>query len=565
MRIKRGRKSDALPESKGTAYSKPTGLPWYWRNLSRFIGGACSVVLAFLILSPVPGFFWATYFRVNATYISQKISDRFVAPQLEVKVRYELSNHSKVTAYIHPQYRALPSGHKLIPVYYLSSNPRIAYYAGPGGDEKLATAVLYPIFGVSLGTIGIYLLYSAITWRRQVLALAYRPGQRGIVRLRWKQPAENVATAVITPRSDGLEYSWEVLAAKTPIDGIVAFLWPLLRVKNFPRPGSSVPLRPETAEVAGNLGPHQWLILNANGQLILPRSRAEPIIGTGQSLSISPGSPFLFTTHRQLLAAYAAVLTEARQLPAFIRPPAKSDGLPLLHTLRTLLCWRVLVRFHVEGHVRRQLKSLDDACIRAQMLTTTENFDDRERDKFTEMRAQLQLLSNSLTNVRSRLASLIVIVAAVLPVLLALVKVHQLQFNLLVQIVFYWLLRSLVFLPGIFALMAYNDAFRCKRRLFASFQFPKTSIGQSDSGIYALEDEMFAQIGQRKHLEPMSDCYARILVLTAWTTLWIWSFLTAKSSPYPLGANVVVIISVITTIWVWRSILTVRRRMRDVR
>ena len=530
------------------------GLAWHWRILSRLAVGACSVILAFLILSPIPGPFRVTYFQVNATYISQETLSPLTAPQLRVKIRYYLNGNSQVTAYIYPQYRALPPRHKVIPIYYLSSKPRTAYYAGPGGDEKLSSAILYPIAGVGLGILGVYLLCSVLTWRRQVLALVRKPSRRCTVRLRWHAEDNIPTTVVVTPHEGSMEYSWRVLPAKTPVDGIVEFLRNLSGVKSSFKSGSPVSLRPESAELTGSLSPHRWLILHADGQLILPVSRAEPVIGTSQSLKINANKFFLLAAHRRLFAAYATVLTETRQLPAFIRPPSKSDSLPVLHALRTLLCWRALVRLHVELDIRGQLKCLTDAYIRSQMLTTPSGrYAEQDRRDLAELRDECQLLSTSLTNIRSRIVSLILGAAAVLPPLLVIIKVHQYQLSLLVQVVLFYTIWSLAFLPGIFALRVYIDAFQCKRRLFLSL------------GIYDLENEVFAKLGQRKRLERMWDCYARTLVLAAWTAFWMWQLLSSKSNPYPVGANIIVFIIIMTTLLAWWSMRTIRRRRLEER
>jgi hypothetical protein len=530
------------------------GLAWHWHILSRLAMGACSVVLAFLILSPIPGPFRVTYLQVNATYISQEILSPLAAPQLRVKVRYYLNGNLRLTAYIYPQYRALPSRHRVIPIYYLPSEPRTAYYAGPGGDENLRSSMLYPVAGVGLGVLGVYLLCSVLAWRRQVLAQVRMPNRRCTVRLRWHSEKNMQTTVVVTPHEGGMEYSWEVLPAKTPVDRVVVFLRNLSNVRSSFESASPALRRPESAELAGGLSPHQWLILRTDGQLILPVSRAEPLVGTSQSSEINANKFFLRVAHRELLAAYATVLGESQQLPAFIRPPSKSDSLPVLHSLRTPLCWRALVRLHVELDIRRQLKCLADAYIRSQMLITPSGcYAEQERRGIAELRDECQLLSTSLTNIRSRIVSVILGAAAVLPPLLVIIKVHQLELSILVRVVLLYIIWSLIFLPGIVALRAYIDAFSVKRRLFMSL------------GIYGLEDEVFAKLGQRKRVERMWDCYARTLVLAAWTALWIWQLLWSKSDPYPVGADTVVPLIIATTILAWWAMRIIRRRRLEER
>jgi hypothetical protein len=531
------------------------GLEWHWRILSRLAVGACFVVLAFLILSRIIGPPRVTYGQVNATYISQKTLNPLTAPQLRVKIRYYLNSNSQVTAYIYPQYRALPSRHEVIPVYYLPSKPGTAYYAGPGGDKNLPSATLYRIAGVGLGILGVYLLCSVLTWRRQVLALVRKPIRTCTVRLRWHSEDHiRTTTVVVTPHEGSMEYSWRVLPAKISDDVIVAILRNLFSVKSSFESGSPASPRPERAELTGRLSPHRWLILHADGQLILPASRAEPVIGTRQSLKIDANKSFLLVAHRRLFAAYATVLGETRQLPAFIRPPSESDSLRVLNGLRTLLCWRALVRLNVELDIRRQLKCLTDAYIRSQMLIIPSGrYAEQERRNLAELRDECQLLSASLTDIRSRIVSLILGVAVVLPPLLVIIKVHQFQLSRLVQVVIFYTVWSLAVLPGIFVLRGYIDAFQCKRRLYISL------------GIYGLENEVFAKLGQRKSFERMRDCYARTLVLAAGTAFWIWRILSPKAYPYPVAADVIVAL-IITTIWLaWWSMRMIRRRRLEER
>jgi hypothetical protein len=530
------------------------GLAWYWRIFSRLAVSACSIAIAFLILSPVSGLFRVTYFQVNAAYISQQTLSPFEAPHLRVEIRYYLYDNSQVVTYIYPQYRALPPDHKIIPIYYLPSKPRTAYYAGPGGDERLRNAEFTPILGEGLGILGVYLLCSTLIWRRQVRALVRTPNGTYTVRLRWYAEDDIPRTVVVTSHEGRMEYSWRVLPAKTPVDEIVACLQNFFNVKNAFKSGSPASLRPERAELSGSLGPHRWVVLYADGRPILPISRVEPVIGTGQSSKIDTNKVALRVAHRRLFAAYATALGEVRQLPNFIRPPSKSDSLPGLPTLRTLLCWRALVRIHVELDIRRQLRCLTDVYVRSQMLIISSGRRaEQERLQLVELRDECQLLSASLINIRSRIVSLILGSATVLPPLLVIIKVHQFQLSRLVQIVFFYTVWSLAFLPGILILRGYIDAFLCKRRLFASL------------GIYDLENEVFAKLGQRKRVERMWDCYARVLVLSAWTAFWAWQFLSSESNPYPAGANIIGPLIVVTILLAWWLARFIKRRSLEER
>jgi hypothetical protein len=537
--------------------------------MSRFKGGACAIIMGLLVtFGPIPALLThGPYFKINATYVSQRITDRFLDPQLQVKVRFKVGSNPPVTTYVYPVDKSLPSAHRSIPIIFFGPKPSEAYYAGPGGDAKLLPGIFsWTNLGAGLIAVGVYFLLSAIIWRRQMLVLVRNPGERRTVRLSWRQlGSKGSPTVLITIPESGLEYSWQVLPPETaPASMLVAFLR-LFRRSERPVDGDSsdVP-RSDVAEITVEPGPHKWIIVYDDGQLTLPISRAEPVIGTGRSIRPPADISSIATAHRRLLASYSTVLEEARRLPVFIRPPAKSDAMPLLRVLRTLLCWRWLVRLHVESHVRRQLRHLDGAYIRSQMVTPKGGYRaEKKRRNFGCLRDESQLLANSLTDIRRRVTSFIIGLATILPVILVTIKIHQLQLDRLVEKALILILFSLVVMPGVFALMAYTDAFRCKRRLFASCLAPGISVQSTHGSIYRLEDELFCLLGQEKRLESMQDFIAYFLVLAGGTTIWIWAFLTP--GPTFIGASQWIVLTLVTMFFVWRFVANLKRRLHEER
>jgi hypothetical protein len=485
------------------------------------------------------------YSRTKATFVAQKILDPLWEPQLLVKVRFTPRNHSPVTALIHPNYRTLPSTRKPIPILYEHDSPTTAFYAGPGGDAFHPThsSAESSIFaGTCFVVIGLFLLIPVINKRRRILSLVHQHGQKHVVHLRWQEKPKSYPTVIITDPQEFSGYSWLVFEPNTTKDGI---LRRLRRSSRSQRTGAGAVTRPDRAEFVGVLSPHRWIVLRAAGELLLPESRAEPVIGSSPPpRPLLPGEQAaLAEAHRRLLAAYAAVCSQVRLLPRFVCPPAGSGAEPGLPVVRTLLCWRPSVRLHVESHIRRQLKQLADAYVRSQMLIPETGAGSAKRQFLSGLQEECKQFSASLSDIPGRATAYVVIIATVLPLIPALVKTHQVPFNQLLGIALTLALYVLVFLPGIFALIAYTDAFRCKRRLFMSYIPAGACAAKSPlENVYRLETSVFTLLSQPKHLERLSDCWANIVVLAAGIVFVARSLLSWTKDPSAPG----VILQIIT-------------------
>jgi hypothetical protein len=232
---------------------------------------------------------------------------------------------------------------------------------------------------------------------------------------------------------------------------------------------------PSLAEISGELGPYRWLVIRSSGELLVPDSRATPVIGTGHAATAQLiVDDALLSAHRRLLAAYATVRNQARLLPrfAFVSLPSEDEDKLLRDRF---LCSRLLVQLHIDYHVRRQLRRITDIYLLAQMLVPgTSEEADKKRYLLAELREDGELLTNSAAYKTGRTASAIIGLATLLPLITIIAKIPQLQFTRFLGILLGVVLVLLLILPGGFALMAYNHAFRCKRRLFSSSSLPGT-------------------------------------------------------------------------------------------
>jgi hypothetical protein len=523
--------------------------------------------------------FWYTF--TDAHYVSEQIvRSNNKPPELYVRVHFSAGNHT-ITTYIKPNPRNgdLPwsvgvdstlglSARAPIPIFYANSNPGQVFYAGPS-DDSLVSVLFWLVCGSILLLPGMMLLAFRIVWWRRINALASQPENRQPVQLDWRAGFPKMAKV---HQKGSPVYTWVVLPLDSPTAEIRRILrcfrraakertwprWKLIRTlrkaqscveasqPQWPAPGSAM--------VLGDLGPHQWIVIPTGGEPVVPVLRAEPVIGTGSVVqSQLAGDATLVLAHRGLLAAYAAILDQAKQLPIFVCPQTQDDKRPLGY--RTLLCWRLLVRLHIESHVRRQLKQLGNSYIRAQMLITgTSDGADNKRRSLERLQEDCQLLTSSLADTRRRSVAVLLGSATVLPLILVTAKIPQVPFILWAKIFLSVILVAVLFLPGLFALRGYNDAFQCKRALFASSTLLDSLTAKSGKNVYELEDAVFELIRQRKRPERASDCWAYSVVIAA-----LIIALIAESQNIPI--NLLTFIEITWAIWL---LVLIYRRLRPI-
>ena len=560
-------KEHSIGELQGLEPPKTIYELWRHKIIKRIVVGSLMIISGIAIIiasvqisSPGTG----VYRHANATYLGQRIQDPLWFPLLHVKVRFKTNNKKSVTAFIEPsETPARSTILKPIPILYRADNPTTAFYAGPGGDARYTSSNESGILaGSFLTLIGLLLLTNALIKRQRIISASREQEQIHVVHLRWQMTKSNEPTMVIvTDPQECSDYSWQVFP-EAPKPGI---LRRLTRTTPCPDTALNKVTRFDRAELAGKLGPHRWIVLRTADELIIPLSRAEPIVGSSpppRPLPLSEATT-LVRAHRSLLAAYAGVCSQARLLPQFIRPP----GAPL-SGIQTLLCYRPLVRLHVESHIRRQLRQLADAYLRAQMLISETSAD--QRRQISSLREECQQLSNSLLDIPRRIAASLVGVAALAPVIPLLIKTPQVSFSQFVEIILPLLLYVLLFLPGIFALLAYNDTFRCKRQLFMSYNTPATQKARSaHQNIYQLETAVFDLLRQPKRLERMPDCWANIVVLAIGTVVFMLQLVPVVNNSYGLGTILRIILYVLLAfciVYVTRmAVANLLRRLRQER
>ena len=525
-------------ESVGPERPQPTHWPLRWWLAKRILGAAVLIAAGLFIAWGAHGL-GVRYGFTNAHIVrEQDVGSGSRHSGVRAEVRFRLANDTPVRDYIHLDHR-LAAG-KPIPIYYVKVAPRIAAYAGPNSSVSLfavrvgyITAVLFFVAALVVLAFGIIRLYRTATFLRMSATGA-------AVQLR-SYHVGNMVTA--TSQRDDKQFTWRVLPPDSPVDLLLRFLR-LFRMAAAARPRPSPfeilasakrkadATRPAFAKksdawASRELKTRRWIALRSADVLLVPMSRAQPVFGTG----LVPPPPLtefgaLVRDHRRLLAAYGTVLDEAAQLPKLIRPP--TDEGESVAGLRTVLCWRVVVRLWIESHIRRQLGQLANAYAQAHVLIAKVSSDaDENRLSLTELREDCELLNSSLTDAPRRISSLVIGLATLITVITFIVKAPQ-RLPLVQAVRFGAIIIAvlLLVLPGFFALMACYDTFRCKRWLFSSYPSPPALQTASwNKNVYQLEDAVFAHLNQRKRPERAGDYWAQAIVLVALTATTISSFL----------------------------------------
>jgi hypothetical protein len=311
------------------------------------------------------------------------------------------------------------------------------------------------------------------------------------------------------------------------------------------------------AEVSGDLRPHQWVVIRSSGELMIPTTRASLVVGAGHAATVQPVvNDALISAHRRLLAAYVTVRDEARLLPIFgsISWPAEDES---KLNKNEYLCSRLLVQLHADYHVRRQLRRISNTYLRAQMLISdVGEKTGKRRQALTELREDCELLINSTAYRTGRAASALLGLATLVPLIAIIARVPQVQFILFLRILLAVVLFGILVLPGVLALIVYNQSFQCKRRLFSSTSILENLPGASTENVYDAEDALFTLIGQPKQLERPSELWAYGVVLAALVTLIIFALIT---SPFNVVVGAAIAGACVLIVAIYRSGRKIRR------
>jgi hypothetical protein len=179
--------------------------------------------------------------------------------------------------------------------------------------------------------------------------------------------------------------------------------------------------------IHGSLECGSWLVVRlSDHRLIWPANRAQPVIGTGMAPvpPIAAAGLDVAGAHRRLLGAYAQVISTVNALPFLVR-------VPLAEWERSW--WRIgaprpVIGGLVAAHIRKRLRALGDAHIRAAVLTGLADADAARR-MLREAAQECQELADTLHR-RTWPALLAPVITFSVPVYLAFFPPHHPKIHL---------------------------------------------------------------------------------------------------------------------------------------
>jgi hypothetical protein len=490
----------------------------YWSDRTApaiFItaGGLAIIGLIFFLVA-IP------YTFTNARYVRQASPPH---REQKVEVRFAAPDHGTVTAYVYPGSDHL-NRREPVPIFYENTHPQNAFYATQA-DRRLMP--LWFAFGGCVVLAGVSLLFSAVRWRRRIAAMTNQTEKWQAVELYYWKNLQMVAVA----QEGGTRYTWSVFRRTIPSKEVSSssdnsntadtqatqrpsWFYFLHRIRTR---SASWPA-PIMAEVSGDLQAYRWFVVRAPGQLMLPSTRAYPVIGTAHATVDPPAiNDELVTAHRRLLAAYVTVRAQVRLLPRFAFVYlATEDESKLERT--DFLCLRLLVQLHTDYDIRRQVRQIADTYLRAELLITDiSEKANKARQRLAELRQDCDALIGLASYTTGRRVSAVLGLATLLPLITIVAKVPQLQFMRFLGILLTVFIIGLSILPGGLMLIAYNHAYRCKRQLFAtrSLNIPTTEQRES---VYELEAVLLSLIRQTKRPERPSERWVYGIIVAALIT-----------------------------------------------
>jgi hypothetical protein len=312
--------------------------------------------------------------------------------------------------------------------------------------------------------------------------------------------------------------------------------------------------------IRGPLAPGRWVVVRLpDGRLVWPRSRAQPVVGTG-----TPQLPAAILRDRgplagvqQLLAGYVQTIRLVADLPLVVRrPPGPSTRWWLVGAPRPVIQTLVVLQ------LRRRLVTLADALVRQAMETG--GGDGRQaRSRLMEVSQECRALAGSLPR-RGWLAVVATIATTGLTIFSPFAPLPHIHMHVITQHALQLILASLAF--GVAPLLMFFHAVSCKRALLSpATAMPRWAAAHeatwlgADWDVYQLEDDAFASVGAARPRE--WESWRRIP--------WLVAAVYGSAFGIPLihsdAPAAIIMITAVTAFYAlarWRRVRAARKRLQ---
>ena len=368
--------------------------------------------------------------------------------------------------------RRLSSVHlgQRLPIRYEPGYPTIALYAGPGGDFGQD-------FGQEDSSVGGHVFAACV-----LLVAPFLLMMSALRLFRVLHAAGGVTETEVTFKNSVVVVARQMRV----IDGISgrALEWRLLRGQGKAK---------GVAFIRGHLDRGRWLVAwTVDDRLLWPATRAQPVIGTGMLRLPQAADAELdvIGTHHRLLAAYVQIISQLNDLPFIIRcPPGQPDS-----SWWWFGAWRPLAGSLVVVHLRRRLRALSNALIRAAVVTDVDD-GGAFRRALHEASQECGELAGTLRR-STWLALLAAVITFFLPVYATFFATPHIHVTGRLVIGFY----VACLYVGAVSLLAFYRSILCKRALFSATVLDCVSSANDSTVLnewdgYKLEKEAFSRAG----------------------------------------------------------------------
>lgn len=248
-----------------------------------------------------------------------------------------------------------------------------------------------------------------------------------------------------------------------------------------------------TARIRGPVAPGRWVVVRLpNGRLIWPRSRIQPVVGTGTlqlPAAILCDEGPLAGVH-QLLAGYVQTIRLVADLPLVVRrPPGPSKRWWLVGAPRPVVQALIVIQ------LRRRLAVLASALVHRAMETSGTD-GGRARSRLLEASKECRALAGSLPR-RRWFAAVAAIAATGLTIFSPFASLPHIPGHVITKHALQVILASLAF--GVVPMLMFFHAVSCKRALLSpATAMPKWAAVheapwlRADWDVYQLEKDAFA-------------------------------------------------------------------------